>query len=99
MLGQGCRCHQEVVTWCRWAGLSLSSRAGDVALVGRFIGVIGWFGVVGGQVTWRHGIVGDGGIDDLTPVWPHIGQSPGCSMAVVLAARSGGGGGGGWWWW
>ena len=39
--------------------------------------------------------LGDGGIDELTPVWPNIGQSPGCSMVAVLAAHSGGGGGGG----
>ena len=39
--------------------------------------------------------LGDGGIDKLTPVWPNIGQSPGCSTVVVLAACSGGGGGGG----
>ena len=37
--------------------------------------------------------LGDGGIDELTLVWPNIGQSPGCSTAAVLAARSGGGGG------
>jgi len=37
-------------------------------------------------------LLGDGGIDELTPGWPNIGQSLGCSMAVVLAACSGGGG-------
>ena len=36
--------------------------------------------------------LGDGGIDELTPVWPNIGQSLGCSTAAVLAACSGGGG-------
>ena len=61
MLGQGCCCHREVVTWRWWAGLLSSSRAGDVALVGRFIGIVGWFGIVGGQVTWRRGIVGGRG--------------------------------------
>ena len=38
-------------------------------------------------------LLGDGGINELTPVWPNIGQSLGCSTAVVLAAHSGGGGG------
>ena len=81
--------------WRQWMGLSSSSRASDVVLVGRFIGIIG------GWVMWRRGIIGDGGIDKLTPVWPNIGQSLGCSTAAVLAVQSGGGGGGGggWWWW
>ena len=39
-------------------------------------------------------LLGDGGIDKLTPGWPNIGQSLGCSTAAVLAMHSGGGGGG-----
>ena len=58
MLGQGYCCRQEAVTWRWWVGLLSSLRAGDVALVGAFIGVVGRFGVVGGRVTWQHGVVG-----------------------------------------
>ena len=39
--------------------------------------------------------LGAGRIDGLTPDWPRSGQSPGGSMAAVLAAHSGVGGGGG----
>ena len=74
--------------WHWWAGLSSSLRAGDVALVDGFIGI------VGGWVMWQCGVIGDRGIDELTLVWPNIGQSLGCSMAAVLATHSGGGGGG-----
>ena len=58
VLGQGCRCCLEVVMWHWWVGLSLSLGAGDVALVGKFIGIVGRFGIIGGWVTWWHDIVG-----------------------------------------
>ena len=37
-------------------------------------------------------LLGAGGIDELALDWPKSGQSPGGSMAVVVAVRNGGGG-------
>ena len=82
MLGRVCRRRPEAVTWRRWAGLSSSSGAGDVALVGGFIGV------VGGQVTWRRGVVGGRGHrrahPGLAQYWAVTGVLDGGGAVVVV---------------
>jgi len=72
------------VTWRRWA----------VWLVSSWTGVVRRLVSLGaGDVALLAGRLGDGGIDELTPVWPKRGHSPGSSTAAVAAARNGGGGG------
>ena len=77
------------LAWHCWLSSLALLGASDVASVGGIVG-----GVWGPYVA----SLGAGGIDGLTPDWPRSGQSPGGSMAAVLATHSGVGGGG-WWWW
>ena len=75
--GWACHCHWRLVMWHWWE--SLLASLGGLASLGA-----GWCG----DMT----LMEDRGINELTLVWPNIGQSPGCLTAAVLAICSGGGG-------